>query len=229
MSAAFVLVPTQRAAILIALAAPLALLLAAVAPQAWIAAPAFGGAVLLVVLADGLLAGRLEQARLDVPAHVEVGEAAQIRFSASFSRGRPAMVEAALSLDPRLVADGRAAMSLREQDGGWQGMLPFTARRRGTGLVDHAWLRWTGPLGLGARQASRPFAEAVQVRPNIAQVRSPSLQAFLRDAQFGMIARRIRGEGSQFESLTDYQPGMDRRRIDWKRSARHAQLFAREY
>jgi uncharacterized protein (DUF58 family) len=69
----------------------------------------------------------------------------------------------------------------------------------------------------------------VRVRPNIGDVRSPALQTFLRDAQQGLIARRMRGEGSQFEALTDYQPGMDRRRIDWKSSARHVHLFAKEY
>jgi len=59
-------------------------------------------------------------------------------------------------------------------------------------------------------------------------VRSPELQAFLRNAQLGLIARRIRGEGTQFEALSEYEPGMDRRRIDWKASARHTRLFARE-
>ncbi len=42
------------------------------------------------------------------------------------------------------------------------------------------------------------------------------------------MARRIRGEGTQFEALSEYQPGMDRRRIDWKASARHTQLYMRE-
>src|SRR5690606_41594186 len=69
----------------------------------------------------------------------------------------------------------------------------------------------------------------VRVWPNIGEVRPPALQAFLRDAQFGLIARRIRGEGTQFEALTEYRPGMDRRRIDWKSSARHVQLYAKEF
>jgi uncharacterized protein (DUF58 family) len=54
------------------------------------------------------------------------------------------------------------------------------------------------------------------------------LQTFLRNAQTGLIARRIRGEGTQFEALSEYEPGMDRRRIDWKASARHTRLYARE-
>ncbi|MFN5782177.1 MAG: DUF58 domain-containing protein, partial [Novosphingobium sp.] len=54
-------------------------------------------------------------------------------------------------------------------------------------------------------------------------------QTLLKDAQFGVIARRIRGEGTQFEALSEYEPGMDRRRIDWKASARHARLYAKEF
>ncbi|QYU66833.1 DUF58 domain-containing protein [Leptolyngbya sp. 15MV] len=90
------------------------------------------------------------------------------------------------------------------------------------------WLRWTGPLGLGARQTSREVEQAIRIWPDLSPVRSPELQFFLRDAQFGLIARRIRGEGTQFEALSEYEPGMDRRRIDWKASARHTRLYARE-
>jgi uncharacterized protein (DUF58 family) len=100
--------------------------------------------------------------------------------------------------------------------------------RRGTAAITRAWLRWSGPLGLGARQARQDVARAIRVWPDLSPVRSEQLQTFLRDAQTGLIARRIRGEGTQFEALTEYEPGMDRRRIDWRASARHIHLYARE-
>jgi uncharacterized protein (DUF58 family) len=37
------------------------------------------------------------------------------------------------------------------------------------------------------------------------------------------------GEGSEFHALRDFQVGMDLRAIDWKQSARHAKLVAREF
>lgn len=222
------LVPTSRATILVAAAAPVALLVAAIAPGAWIAAPALGGALLVLVLLDGLMAGGLDEVALDVPADVEVGDGATLHLRARFA-GRPGRVDAALSCDPRLLPGGRAELRLARDDAGWSGAQAFVPTRRGTGAVDRLWLRWSGPLGLGARQLVQDRAEAVRVWPNIGDVRSPTLQSFLRDAQFGMIARRFRGEGSQFEALTDYQPGMDRRRIDWKSSARHVHLFAKEF
>jgi uncharacterized protein (DUF58 family) len=68
----------------------------------------------------------------------------------------------------------------------------------------------------------------VRIWPDLSGVRSKELQTFMRDAQVGLLSRRIRGEGTQFEALSEYEPGMDRRRIDWKASARHNQLYARE-
>ncbi|HEY0960541.1 MAG TPA: DUF58 domain-containing protein [Novosphingobium sp.] len=223
------IVPTVRAAILIALAAPVALVIAAVSPAAWIVAPALGGALLLAVLVDALAAGSLADMRLTVPSDVEVGADTTLLVHASFHGGQRGRVEAALALDERLVPGGRATVPLQAEDSGWRGTLPFVPARRGAGAVTRTWLRWSGPLGLGARQRSRDESAAVRVWPNIGEVRSPALQTFLKNAQFGLIARRIRGEGTQFEALTEYQPGMDRRRIDWKSSARHVHLYAKEF
>jgi uncharacterized protein (DUF58 family) len=114
----------------------------------------------------------------------------------------------------------------RPERGGETRLVPS---RRGTARIATLWLRWSGPLGLGHRQVTRPLDQAVRIWPDITPVRSPALQIFLRDAAFGLVARRIRGEGTEFEALAEYEPGMDRRRIDWKSSARHGRLFAKEY
>jgi uncharacterized protein (DUF58 family) len=161
-----------------------------------------------------------------------VGEPLALRVQAAIAgrRGGAAPV-AALGFDPRLGSAGRAACAL-EQDGergGWAGACRLVPQRRGTAALGEVWLRWTGPLGLGQRQARQALDRSIRIWPNLAPVRSPLLQTYLRQAQFGLIARRIRGEGSEFESLAEYQPGMDRRRIEWKSSARHARLYAREY
>ena len=222
--------PTLRAVVLLALAAPVALLVAAVAPGAWIAAPALGLTVLLLVAADAWLAGRLVDSRVIVPGDVEVGAEAGIAVLADFAGRSGGSVEAALQLDPRLAPGGAVTLALAGTAGdAFEGTARLSPTRRGTGKVERLWLRWTGPLGLGARQTARAISAEVRVWPNLAAVRSPALQVFLRDAQFGLIARRIRGAGTEFEALAEYQPGMDRRRIDWKSSARHAHLYAKEY
>ncbi|MBB3862196.1 uncharacterized protein (DUF58 family) [Novosphingobium hassiacum] len=224
------LLPTARAVLLVAALAPLALVLAAAAPGAWIAAPALGGALLVLVVLDGLFAGSLTDLRVIVPADAEVGEDVPLIVLADLARTGPrAHPQAALECDPRLAPGGRVTLALAPADGAWSGSAMLSPSGRGTGAVRRMWLRWDGPLGLAHRQASRALNDIVRVWPNIAPIRSPALQIFMRDAQFGMIARRIRGEGTDFEALAEYQPGMDRRRIDWKSSARHGRLFAKEY
>ncbi|WP_068073279.1 DUF58 domain-containing protein [Novosphingobium lentum] len=220
--------PTTRAALLIAFAAPAALVLAAVAPAAWIAAPALGGALLLLVVLDAACAGSLHDLRVVAPRDAEIGADVPLTVLADLGRA-PRGVEAAIGLDPRLHPGGRLIVPLAPGDGAFSGTATVTPVRRGTGTIDSVWLRWAGPLGLAWRQARRPVEQAVRIWPNIAAVRSPALQIFLRDAQFGLIARRIRGAGAEFEALADYEPGMDRRRIDWKSSARHSRLYAKEY
>ena len=225
----FPLVPTARAAWLAALAAPAALLVALLAPQAWLVTPVAAAGLLLAVLTDGLLAGRLVEWRSHAPADVEVGEPFALTMLAEFGTGAPRQVEAAWQCDPRLAPGGRASALLRHVDGpDWQGEVQLIPSRRGTGGIERLWLNWQGPLGLGARQISAPLDSEVRIWPDLAPIRSKTLEAYLRDTEIGMIARRQRGQGTQFESLAEYDAGMDRRRIDWKASARHTRLLARE-
>jgi uncharacterized protein (DUF58 family) len=140
---------------------------------------------------------------------------------------RAGRAQAALAVDPRLHPGGRLVLPLAASADGWRGMprSPQPARNRRDRAVLAALVR---PLGLAHRQVRgkrRAGPRAAEHRPGA----QPALQIFLRDAQFGMVARRIRGEGTDFEALAEYEPGMDRRRIDWKSSARHARLFAKEY
>jgi uncharacterized protein (DUF58 family) len=227
------MVPTVRAALLAALAAPAALVVAAAAPAAWPVIPALGLTLLALVLFDALLAGPFGGLRLIAPGDCEVGEPARIAALADLPGRVTGRVDLALALDPRIAPGGRLDIALQRGTEGeaavWQGAAMVTPSRRGTGMIARGWLRWQGPLGIGARQREIDLDQAMRVWPNLAAVRSPALQAFLKDSQFGLIARRMRGEGTQFEALADYQPGMDRRRIDWKASARHMHLYAKEY
>jgi uncharacterized protein (DUF58 family) len=224
------LVPTARAAALVIGAAPVALLIAALAPGAWVVAPALGCALLLLVVADGLIAGRVRQLDVRVITDVEVGGEGWLQVHAGFGPGSRSAVRCALAADSRLLADGSTEAALFPLEGGdWQVAIGYRPTRRGTGAVERLWLNWTGPLGLGARQHAQDVGQAVRVWPNVAAVRSPALQTFLKDALHGLIARRIRGAGTEFEALSEYEPGMDKRRIDWKSSARHAHLYAKEF
>ncbi len=60
-------------------------------------------------------------------------------------------------------------------------------------------------------------------------IHDKGIQLYPRDAGCGLMTQVERGEGTEFEALTEFQRGMDRRTIDWKQSARHTELLAKEY
>lgn len=224
------IVPTAPAAWLTALAAPVALVIAAVSPDLWVVVPIAAIAFIALIVIDAILAGGVKEWGVQVPNDTEVGQDTQLAVFAQFSSQLAKDAQAALEFDPRLAPSGRATIAMLSSPEAdlHEGAVDVQPERRGTAAITHAWLRWSGPLGLGSRQQERVLDEAVRIWPDLSPVRSRELQTFLRDAQFGQIARRIRGEGTQFEALSEYESGMDRRRIDWKASARHMSLYARE-
>ncbi len=224
--------PTARAIGILVILALASLPIAAVAPGAWTVGPAAAGALGLLILADAVLAGGVIAFRVTAPAHGEVGEPLPVRVEAQLARGggwtRP---RAAVETDSRICAGGRLNILLAPDDEAthWAGTGSPAPGRRGPGRIERGWLCWHGPLGLARRQVAQSFAADIGITPNIAPVRGPALQIFLREAGYSRVARRMRGDGSEFEAMAEYQPGMDRRRIDWKSAARHGRLIAREY
>jgi len=82
-------------------------------------------------------------------------------------------------------------------------------------------------MGLAWRQRTLAIDHRVVITPDIRAVRDEGA-LLLRSAQAGQLARIDRGEGSEFEALTEWRSGMDRRAIDWKQSARHHVLLAKD-
>jgi uncharacterized protein (DUF58 family) len=225
--------PTRRAVWLIALGAPISAILAAITPALWAVGAAWAVMLLLLLLFDGLVAAKSEDVRLAVPPSGEIGAPLQLALAAEFSgRIAPRSLSGNLGLDERLAEKGTVTFELEGNgaaDGVFSGQSTIIPVRRGTGRIGRLWLRWSGPLGLAWRQIQKQSKQNVAVLPNISAIRSPTIQMFLRDSIFGLLARKFRGEGSEFEALAEYQPGMDRRSIDWKGSARHSKLLAKEY
>jgi uncharacterized protein (DUF58 family) len=90
-------------------------------------------------------------------------------------------------------------------------------------------LRCTGPLGLAARQRSVDVPGAVRVLPPFhSRKHLPSRLARLRELD-GRAAVRVRGQGTEFDSLRDYVQGDDVRSIDWRASARSRNVVVRTW
>ena len=224
--------PSSRAVLMIALGAPVSAAIGAVAPGAWMIGLGWSGLLLALTVIDGMMAARMGDVVLTIPDTAPVGNKVRFALSATLRGGSaPAAIHGQCGVGERLSRDGRAAMTLvRSEDARtWRGETVLVPSRRGLARISHVWLRWHGPFALAWRQVTKAAGRDIAVLPDITPLRSPSVQMFMRDAIFGLLARRFRGDGSEFEALAEYQPGMDRRSIDWKVSARHARLLAKEY
>ncbi|KQN37445.1 hypothetical protein ASG37_10365 [Sphingomonas sp. Leaf407] len=197
------ILPTPRAIQLTALAAPVGLALGVLKPAAWIVAPVWIGALLLLIVADALLARAPDKGGVAMPATLNVGE------------------------EVRLHDDGHAAAI----DGPLERIAPGTYRavRRGRAMLTRVWRRRAGPMGLAWRQTSDKAQASSVILPDIRPVRDQGMRQFLNSVTSGQRIRRDHGDGQDFQVLTEFQPGMERRAIDWKASARHASLLAREF
>jgi uncharacterized protein (DUF58 family) len=115
------------------------------------------------------------------------------------------------------------------KDGSARLELPLLLPRRGRLVVTWLWLRWKGPFGLCRLTKKVPFSLAWDCVVKVSGLHEAALTFFLREAEPGQKSQPFRGEGTEFDSLAEYSQGMDNRLIDWKRSAHHRRLLAKEF
>ena len=101
--------------------------------------------------------------------------------------------------------------------------------RRGDRLPDRITVRSVGPLGVAARQGRHEVPWRVRVQPPFTSRRHlPERLARLRTLD-GLVAARVRGQGTEFDSLREYVGGDDVRSIDWRASARRTEVVVRTW
>ncbi|MBQ1542236.1 MAG: DUF58 domain-containing protein [Caulobacteraceae bacterium] len=223
--------PTARAVGLAALGAPVALLLGVAAPKLWLIGAAWIAVCAAALLLDAVLAADPRKAELDLssPVSVPVGAPAGLRARAAFAgANRPAVVELALETCERLTVQPRRATA-RAVDGVAAAGFAAVAPRRGRAVLRRLQARWRGPFGLVWRQAARTLDRDLLVTLDVGAVKDEALALFSRDVSSGLRLQLDLGGGAEFHALTEFRSGMDRRTIDWKQSARHQTLLAKEF
>ena len=102
-------------------------------------------------------------------------------------------------------------------------------RRRGDLRAVGLTVRSHGPLGLAAKQRTFDVPGAVRSLPPFeSRKHLPSRLARLRELD-GRAAVRVRGQGTEFDSLREYVRGDDVRSIDWRASARNRSVVVRTW
>lgn len=101
--------------------------------------------------------------------------------------------------------------------------------RRGNLRTALVTVRTLGPLGLAGRQGGLDAPGVLRVLPAFpARRHLPSRLARLRELD-GRAAVRVRGQGTEFDSLREYVEGDDVRSVDWRASARSRSIVVRTW
>jgi uncharacterized protein (DUF58 family) len=223
--------PTRRSVMVAAAIAPLALVIGVLVPSYWYAGLALVALLLALGGVDAVLGARRRDAEIacEGPPAVGVGAEFDVEVHVRFAGSPPAYCEAAIAADSVVAAPSgyRGVVAMNGNEG--VAAIGLLALRRGSAAIPSVWLRWPGPLGLVWKQKQLALGETILVTPDIRAVREKSAQMLHREAMHGLVAQLQMGEGAEFEALADYRQGMDRRAIDWKSSARHTSLLAKEY
>jgi uncharacterized protein (DUF58 family) len=108
--------------------------------------------------------------------------------------------------------------------------LAFTPRERGLAHFGDLYVWVENRIGLLRRRYRVAAAEDVRVFPDLSAVEeygTLAKRSTLLDA--GLRRLRLRGAGSEFESLREYQPGDAFRLVDWKATARRGRMMVAQY
>jgi uncharacterized protein (DUF58 family) len=91
--------------------------------------------------------------------------------------------------------------------------------------------RWAAALPNAATLDGAPKPQRVRVYPAHEDARANTQFYLLRARQIELQKRklRLRGVGREFESLRDYQPGDELRKISWTATARRGRLVTRQF
>jgi uncharacterized protein (DUF58 family) len=225
-----VIAPTPLAVVLAILGAPLALLLGVAAPQAWPLGFMWIAIVAVLIAADAVLAADRRSVRFffeaESPAYI--GSPIETKLRAEFPGVSPRLISVQLETNKPLVPAHPFERAVGE-GGRFIVTAMLNTVRRGAGRVEAVWVDWQGPLGLVSKRRVVKIEREIPILPDIRAMKREAIRIFAHDTTIGQKEHIEAGGGSEFDSLREFLPGMDRRNIDWKQSARHTQLLAKEF
>jgi uncharacterized protein (DUF58 family) len=216
---------TGRAALVALIGTLAAVLLRTVA-----AVVAVDGLIAVAIVTDIALAGSVRRLGMSRSGDTRImlGECGAATLTISNSGRRIVRGLLRDAWQPSAGASGRVEIAI---PAGGRATVTTVLRptRRGDKVAGPVTVRSVGPLGLAARQAGRAVPWAVRVLPPfLSRQHLPAKLARLR-ALDGQHKSLIRGQGSEFDSLREYVIGDDVRSIDWRSSAKRADVLVRTW
>ena len=219
--------PTLKCIILMGIGIPICLIISWLFPAAWVLSFAGITAVLALFALDAFATRSSRALQIDAaaPAILFVGAGNLMTLKVADMNDRP-LPELFVRLETNDLVDAEPTRTVPES-----GELTYELNipKRGEARLEAVWMRWLGPFGLAAKQIRIASDLVRPVQPDIRALRSDAIRFITREADFGIKSQNDKGDGSEFDAMREFVPGMDRRSVDWKASARHMSLMAKEF
>lgn len=107
---------------------------------------------------------------------------------------------------------------------------PVVPMFRGADSLGTLYVWYENPVGLLRRRMRIPAPQAIRVFPDLAAIeRYGKLHLRNRTIEAGLRRMKLRGAGTEFESLRDWSDGDAFRAVDWKATARRGKLMVAQH
>jgi uncharacterized protein (DUF58 family) len=220
------MIPSSRMIWVVAVVGFPAATLAALAPEARMAALACLVVLAAIILIDASMRSRsLNGVRVELPELIRMfkDRTAEIRVRAHGAPGSRIRVGVVVPEGIRAESDETDVdLPARTSEFVWK----WTAHRRGLYRVDAVYLEALSPWGMWQVRRKDDAAMEVRAYPNLR--RDDDLKA-LRQGVSGMHAMRQVGRGREFEKLREYLPGDGLDEIHWKATARRGRPITKVF
>lgn len=221
--------PTWRLALVAAAGAGLVLVL----PGAtWLAVLLVDVAVLAAAVVDAVRAPRPQGIEVDreLPGVVGLDQTDEVVWTVRNPTDRLLRVALADELAPSLRAVDRRVGLLVPPRGRARARTTIRPGRRGRFTPTELIVRVEGPWRLVTRQARRELPDTLRVYPPFRSRAEAELRIErARILEVGLRSAQGRGGGTEFDSLREYGPDDEFRRIDWAATARSRTTVVRTY
>ncbi|HUP85142.1 MAG TPA: DUF58 domain-containing protein [Acidimicrobiales bacterium] len=222
-------VPTARLALIAAVAS---LLVALFPGDSTAGLVVVNGVLLTLALADWATATRPSSVAIErtLPGIVALHQPASVSWTVTNHSDRRLQLSFADQLAPSLRADRRRVSVRVRGRGRATATTALRPSRRGRFDVSELALRVEGRLGLAARQDRVVLPATMRVYPPFASRDEAELRINkARILEVGLRSAKGRGGGTEFDSMREYGPDDEFRRIDWSATARAGKPIVRTY
>lgn len=216
---------------ILALLAPLALGLAAIANPATVTAMLVADAAILVL------------ALLDLFLVYKPGVTVkrELKETVSLARAVPVTLEVKNLMKRKVTFDLNEAvfehaetegLPLRVEVGAGlvrTATYKLTAMQRGEQVIQDHYVRYPSPAGFWIRQVQIKAETKMRVFPDVQAVRHYEMLARQNRDVMSSRLTKMRGGDTEFERLRDFLPDDEFRRIDWRATARRNKMTVREF